>query len=382
MTASSTREGPIRIHVLNWQDRRNPRAGGAEIHLHEIFGRLAAAGHPVTLLASGWEGAASRETVDGIDVHRVGGRHSYAIQARGYYERHLAPLAPDVVIEDLNKIPLWTPRWVGAPLVLLVHHLFGTTAFQTASLPLAAATWALERPIPWVYRGVPTEVVSESTVQDLVARGLDRRDMTIIHNGVDGAYFSPSPGSPRENAPMFVSLVRLEPYKRVDLAVRAFAMLAGELGDRAGRLVVAGRGRALDALRALARELGVAERVEFAGYVPEEAKRELLRRAWAHVYVSPKEGWGIANMEAAACGTPSIASDSPGLRDSVRSGETGLLVPHGDVAALAGAMRSLATDRPRVERLGAGARAFALTLSWERSARETEDHLRQVVAAR
>ena len=63
----------------------------------------------------------------------------------------------------------------------------------------------------------------------------------------------------------------------------------------------------------------------------EARKIDLLRRAWANVFPSPKEGWGITVVEAAACGTPSLASDSPGLRDSVRHGETGFLVPHGDV---------------------------------------------------
>jgi hypothetical protein len=61
----------------------------------------------------------------------------------------------DLVIEDLNKVPLFTTRWVRAPVVLLVHHLFGTTAFREANLAVAGATWALEKPLPWFYRGVP-----------------------------------------------------------------------------------------------------------------------------------------------------------------------------------------------------------------------------------
>ena len=116
------------------------------------------------------------------------------------------------------------------------------------------------------------------------------------------------------------------------------------------------------------------------GFVTEAEKRRLLRRAWAVVLPSLKEGWGISNVEAAACGTPALASDSPGLRESVRHGETGFLVPHGDERALADRMLALAADPALVSRLGRGARAFAEQLSWERAARATEAHLERVIA--
>ena len=81
---------------------------------------------------------------------------------------------------------------------------------------------------------------------------------------------------------------------------------------------------------ALAASLDLGERVRFLGRISEAEKLALLRRAWALVFASPKEGWGITNLEAAACGTPVVASNSPGIRESVRDGETGYLVPHGD----------------------------------------------------
>ena len=80
----------MRILLVNWQDRENPQAGGAEIHLHEIFGRIAGAGHAVTLLCSGWAGAPTRVTLDGMDVHRVGTRYTFPFLARKYFRRELA----------------------------------------------------------------------------------------------------------------------------------------------------------------------------------------------------------------------------------------------------------------------------------------------------
>lgn len=368
----------MKILVLNWQDRTNPQAGGAEIHLHEIFGRLAQRGHAVTLLASGYAGAAPRAELDGMQVHRVGSRYSFALHAARYYRRHLAAQGFDVLVEDLNKVPLFSPRWARSPVVLLVHHLFGATAFREASFPLATATWLLERPIPWFYRQLPAQAVSRSTADDLVVRGLRRERIEVIHNGVDLEFFTPDAGAERFAEPTFLYLGRLQRYKRVDLILHAVGRLAQ--AGAAPRLIVAGKGEAEPELRRLAAALGVEGAVEFAGFVSEEKKRELFRRVWANVYTSPKEGWGITNLEAAACGTSTIASNSPGLRESVVDGKTGVLVPHGDVSALASAMRLLAENPERVGRLGGAAIGFARQFSWERSADATEAHLHTVLA--
>lgn len=365
---------------MNWQDRQNPQAGGAEIHLHEVFGRLVARGHQVTLLASGFDSAPPDVQLDGMDVHRTGGRHTFAVRAPLSYRRHLADRSFDLVIEDLNKVPVFAPLWAHQPVVLLVHHLFGRTAFQEAGIPLAAATWALERPLPLLYRGTEVQAVSESTAQDLVARGFDRDRIAVIENGVDIDFYTPAPELPRFDEPTVLYLGRLKRYKRVDLIVRAVARLRDE--GVPARLVIAGRGDAEAEIAELCRTLRLEDRVELAGFVSEERKRELFRRAWLHALTSPKEGWGISNLEAAACGTATLASDSPGLRDSVRDGVTGYLVPHGDIDALAARMRSILLDPPLRDRLGARARAFAEQFSWDRSADKTEAHLERVLRAR
>jgi len=147
-------------------------------------------------------------------------------------------------------------------------------------------------------------------------------------------------------------------------------------------LDICGQGDDRPRLEQLVARLGLGDAVRFLGYVPEQEKRQLLRRAWAVVFPSPKEGWGITNVEAAACGTPALASDSPGLRESVRHGVTGYLVPHGDRAALAGRMLELAADRALVERLGHAARSFAEGLSWDSAARATLTQIEQLIAER
>lgn len=368
----------LRILVVNWLDRENPQAGGAEEHLHEIFGRLASRGHDVTALVSGWQGCEPRTRLDGIDVRRAGGRYTFSLAAPLYYRRHLASGGFDVVIEDLNKVPVFARYWVDAPVVLLAHHLFGTTAFQAGPFPVAAATWLLERPVPYIFRSTPAVAVSESTRADLVVRGLDADFIEVIPNGIELDLYTPQPEGAEAARPTLLFLGRLKKYKRVDLVIEAVARLAADGSEV--ELLVGGVGDQLGVLRTLASQRGVAHRVSFLGFVTDEEKRRLLRDSWVHVLTSPKEGWGISNLEAAACGTPTVASDSPGLRESVIDGETGLLVPHGDVPALCEALGALLADADRRREMGRKARTFAEGFSWDASADAFEKTLRRVVA--
>lgn len=361
---------PLRILVINWQDRRNPEAGGAEVHLHEIFGRLAARGHDVRLLVSGWEGAPSRETVDGLQVFRAGRRYTFPLFVRSLYQSACDRSSIDLVVEDINKLPLYTPVWVRKPVVALVPHLFGTTAFREAPWPMAATVWAAERGIPRVYRSVFFQAISESTADDLEARGVDRSRIEVIHPGIDHERFRPGSGQSRFAEPTIVYVGRLKRYKGLEIVLQGVAGLVG-LG-LAPRLLIAGRGDDRPRLERVAERLGVAEHVRFLGYVDEEEKVELLQRAWVNVYPSPKEGWGLTNVEAAACGTPTVASDSPGLRESVDDGVSGYLVAHGDPLAWAERLRAVLTDDDRRRDLRTGAAEHAARFSWERAVSETE----------
>jgi glycosyltransferase involved in cell wall biosynthesis len=331
----------------------------------------------VTLLASGWEGCPPRATLDGIDVHRVGTRYTFPLVARRYYRAHLAAAGDDLLVEDINKVPLYTPLWGGPPVVAVVPHLFGGTVFQEAPLPLAGAVWLTERPLPRVYRGVPFEAISESTREDLAARGIPAGDVRVIYCGIDTHHFTPAPAA-RAERPLFAYLGRLKRYKGVDLVIKAFA----EMKDASATLEVAGTGDYRPELEALVESLDLGGRVRFLGFISEAEKLALLRRAWALAFASPKEGWGITNLEAAACGTPVVASNSPGIRESIRDGETGYLVPHGDTQAMARALDRLAASPELVRALGEAGRRFAETFTWERAAAETEQHLVGVARGR
>ncbi|MEO7084396.1 MAG: glycosyltransferase, partial [Gemmatimonadaceae bacterium] len=265
-------------------------------------------------------------------------------------------------------------RWGAKRVVALVPHLFGATAFQEFPAPLAAAVWLAERPLGRAYRNVPFQAISESTADDLAERHIPRGSVTVIYPGIDTVAYTPNPAE-RAAAPLFSYLGRLKKYKGVHLVIRAFdAMAVSE-----ATLEIAGAGDYRPELEALAKSLDLGERVRFLGRVSEAEKLSLLRRSWGLAFASPKEGWGITNLEAAACATPVVASNSPGIRESVRDGTTGFLVPHGDVNAMAAAMKRLAESRGLVASLGVAARTFAESFTWERAAAETAAHLTHVV---
>ena len=368
----------MNLLVVNWQDLRNPHAGGAEIHLFELFSRLAARGHRVRLVCSGFEGAAAVEQVDGLEVHRSGGRQSFALTGRSAVRRALAAESADVVIEDINKLPLAVPSLTDRPIYAIVPHLFGTTAFAELAWPLAATVWAAERILPSSYRRAWFHAISESTRDDLIARGIAPERIAVVHPGVDTSRYRPAASPERADPPRFVYIGRLKRYKGVEYLLEALALARKQRPELS--LDIAGSGDDRPRLEALSQRLDLSAAVRFRGFVDEATKVALLRGAVANVFPSPKEGWGITVMEAAACGTPSLASDSPGLRDSVRHGVTGLLVPHGDPAALAGAMLELAGDPTRVERLGAAARQGAVAESWDGAADQVEAHLSALAA--
>ncbi len=186
----------MNILLVNWQDRENPQAGGAEVHLFEIFGRLAAAGHRVRLVCSGWPGAAGAAMVGGIAVERVGGRNSFALLGRRAVRGAIRAERPDVLVEDINKLPLFLAH-EGVSFCAIVPHLFGETVFQEAPWPVAAAVWLAERPLPMAYRGSAFHAISESTRDDLVARGIPAGSVRVIHPGVDSTHLTPDPAGRR-----------------------------------------------------------------------------------------------------------------------------------------------------------------------------------------
>lgn len=366
--------------AVNFRDPHHPEAGGAELHLEEILLEAVRRGWRVTWLASGFVGGPPEAEHRGMRLLRRGDWWDFNLHVPAMLRGEFSGSGrPDLVVEDINKVPCFCAQWTSAPVHAIVPHLFGTTAFQEAPAPIAAYVVALEALIPWAYRRSRFLAISESTRDDLVSRGIPRERIDVVHCGLDHARYRVDAAVTDAPTPTLLYVGRLRRYKGVEWVLRALPAVRARVPGV--RLEVIGDGPHKAALEAQAVRLGVAEAVDFLGFVPGPDKVRRMQRAWAVVQPSPKEGWGLTVVEAGACGTAVVAADSPGLRDSVRRDETGLLVPYGDDSAMADALARVLLDADLRARLGGAGVAWADRFRWDDCARRSLDALTAGVAS-
>jgi glycosyltransferase involved in cell wall biosynthesis len=366
-----TEKNVAKFVAVNWRDLRNPDAGGAEVHLHEILTRLAAEGHDVTYFVSNFEGGAEEETYDGIRVVRTGRWYNANFAVTRRVRAYLRDHPCDLVIEDINKIPFLVPLAARAKVIAVVPHLFGATVYRETNPLFASYVYLWERLIPLVYRRCRFVVISESTKTDLVGRGIPADRIDVVLCGLDHATYRVIEGVEREAVPTIVHFGRVRKYKSIDIVIRAFARVRESLP--AARLLIIGDGPERENLARLARRLGLAASVEFTGVVSTPELVGILNRAHLFVNASPKEGWGLTVIEANACGLPVVASRRPGLQDSVRDAVTGYLVDYGDVEGFARRSLELLSEPAKWRRMSEAGLEWARSLTWERTGREMRD---------
>jgi glycosyltransferase involved in cell wall biosynthesis len=356
----------LQILFLNWRDIRNPEAGGAEVFTHEVAKRLAAQGHGVTVFAGGMPGGPARETIDGVEVVREGDAVSVYRKARSFVRRNGRQL--NVLIEEVNTRPFFArPTSHNTRYLVVIHQL--AREFWNAEFPIPISTigrYVLE---PFWLSRLRREIVlvpSPSTAADL--RRLGFHKISQFRYGLANRPLAELSRKP--SPPTFMFLGRLKSTKLPEEAVKAFLQAKQSLPE--ARMLVVGGGPLLSRLRR--RYAGNA--VVFLG--PKHGPEKLDLLGQAHILLVPglREGWGMVVTEANSMGTPAIAYDVPGLRDSVRVGETGILVGRGDTPAMAREAVSLLADTGRYERLRSAALEYSRQFTWDR----TVDALRSAFA--
>lgn len=367
----------MNILALNWNDLTNPFGGGAEVHLEELLRRLVRNGHTVTLFCSGYQNCSPEETIEGIRIIRRGNRYNFNLIAPFHLRRLVAENSFDLLIEDINKIPFYTPLYLNIKTLAVVPHLFATTVFHEINFVLGSYIFLAERPLVYVYRNVPVNVISESTRQDMIERGFKPDMISVIHCGIDRELYAPDPTVPKYDDPTILYLGRIKKYKSIQDLIVAFNAVKKEL-PRA-KLMVVGAGDYLGELKSLAASLNLSDAVEFPGFVTPEDKVTRMRRAHVSVLPSIREGWGLTNIEANSVGTTVIAANSPGLRDSVKDGETGYLYEYGNIDQLSERILSILKDDQRRAQLEQGGLAWAEKFNWDSAAMEFENLIMKVV---
>lgn len=359
----------MRILAVNWQDITNPLGGGAEVHIEEILKRVATWGHHVTFACSNYPGGSEREERDGLLIRRRGSRQNFNFVAPFLVKHILDESQFDLIVEDINKIPFYLPLWYSLPHLAVIPHLFGKNIYQEANPIVASYVYLAEKPIPRVYSRSHFLAISDSTRDDLTVRGIHREKIDVAECGVDHSIYKVDAASERFAQPTILYLGRLKKYKSVHHLLSALPIIRRSIAN--ARVLVVGGGDFLDDLKLQTQRLGLNDCVEFAGFVTEEQKLEYLRRSHVSVYPSPKEGWGITNIEANACGTPVVAADSPGLRDSVSPEKSGLLYEYGNIDSLATQIVRLLSDKSAYDRMCHSAIGWAQRFTWDDCARRS-----------
>lgn len=387
----------LKVVLLCWRDTGHPEGGGSERYLEQVGRYLASQGHEVIFRTARYPGAKRSDYVQRgghwMQFSRAGGNLSV-------YPRALLALlgarigeklglrvgalgrmgVPDVVVDTQNGVPFFASLVAGAPTVVLTHHCH-REQWSVAGPVLSRLGWLIESKIsPLVHRRNRWVTVSKPSAEEFAALGVPEENFRIIRNGTD-----PVPAEVRGNRvragreqdkPVYlVALSRLVPHKQIEHALDALAALSRAHPNL--RLDVIGDGWWAENLRNYAQDLGVADKVIFHGHVSEELKHRILQRATVHVMPSRKEGWGLAVIEAAQHGVPTVGYESSaGLRDSIVDERTGLLAT--SPGGLINAVESLLNDPERCYEMGRVAQERAQRYSWANTGKAWEELLLEV----
>jgi glycosyltransferase involved in cell wall biosynthesis len=357
--------GLRRIAMLAWRDLDDPEAGGSELHASRVASLWAEAGIEVTMRTSYAAGHPQVTWRNGYRVIRKAGRYlvfprAAASEMLGWHG------ASDGLVEIWNGMPFFSPLWARRPHVAWLHHVHDSMWEMTLPPRLAQLGRRVEFDVaPLVYRHTPIVTLSKSSKTELVAKlRLKPQHITVVPPGVDPSF---TPGGKRSATPLVVAVGRLVPVKRFDRLVDALAAVHGR--QPALRAVIVGDGYEREALAAQIHELGADDWISLPGRLDPAALRDLYRRAWVLASTSAHEGWGMTITEAAACGTPAVATRIAGHADAVLHERTGILVD--DAQEIGPAIERVVADDRLRRSLSDASLAYATRFTWGATARGT-----------
>lgn len=343
----------MRILWFNWRDIKHPESGGAEVLTHEIMKRLVQRGYDMTLFCPKVKGRPSEEQIDGVNIVRGGGKYTTYSRGKSFFKRHGDRY--DLVIDEVNPRPFLNPRILnGKPVLVLFHQLIREEWFHELPFPFSYFCYLYEDRWLLPYRRTPTLTVSQSSKNDLEIIGFT--DVKVIPMGI--SVKSLDTIGQKEEVPTIVFIGRLKKHKLPNHAINAFKIIKNTIPS--AKMWVIGDGYMLSALQKMQ-----TKDVKFFGYLENREKYDLLSRAHVLLVPSLREGWGMVVTEANAMGTPVVAYDVNGLRDSVQNGKNGILVDGNTPDSLAGGALSLLLDPGMLQKFSTNALEYSKQFSWD-----------------
>jgi glycosyltransferase involved in cell wall biosynthesis len=365
-----SKQALLRLLWLNWRDIKNPEAGGAEVFTHEIMKRLAKLGYSMTLFTTKFPGGLKNEWIDEVNIIREGGKYTVYSKARSYYNSHKEHY--DIVVDEINTRPFLTTKYVKKkPIVAIFHQLAGEFWFYETHFPLNyIGYYYLEKKWLSYYKDIPTVTVSKSSKDDLEAIGF--RKVLMVTEGVNVTPLQEL--CEKEPSPTVAFVGRLRKAKMPDHAIRAFSIIKKEIPDAKMWVIGGGYMR-----KELETKFDIRD-ITFFGSVTDELKYKLLGKAHLVLVPSAREGWGLVVVESNAMGTPVIAYNVPGLRDSVRDRETGLLADENSPDSLAHSAIYLLKNTDFLTRLSTNALTYSRQFNWDYTANEFDQIIKDIVS--
>ena len=359
----------MRILWFNHRDIRHPMAGGAERTIYEVGRRLVAGGCEMHLASVNLGNLFKEEILEDIIIHRSAGN----IRAHLMVPAMITKVKPDVIIDDVAHAAPWLSSWFSdLPGTVFFHHLHARTLKGQVSRPMAAILAWMEKQYPRFYRSWPFVTESESSESDLENMGIESSRITRIPPGVDTDLFHPRP---KTKKPTLVYFGGMRPYKRPEHALIVLKLLLKKGYDVT--LTMVGDGPSFGFVNSFSRELNLDDHVIFTGKLDNDSLSETIAQSWVNIHCSLTEGWGFSTMEAAACGTPTVAYNVPGLSNSVIEDKTGMLADDGDATALSSKIEKIFNEG---RQWTTSCRSFAEMYSWKNTATLWETHLKRVTS--
>lgn len=367
-----TRQIIMNILLLSWKDIDHPKAGGAELYIHEIAIRFVKDGHDVTFITSAFDGGNAKAEIDGVNVIRVrGGRFLHNFSVLYYYLKNLRNKF-DVVIEAVNTAPYFVTLFGKEKHRFQLYHQLAREVwmYETPGLLGYVGRYILEPVSLWMQSlskaGILT--VSESSKKDLIRAGFSENRISILSEGSKTVGLESLDLSlPKYGDFTVLYMGNMRSMKRPEEIIRGFKMFVEKLPT--AKLIVAGGGtsKRFEFLKQLVVELDIQKSVTFIEKPSDEERDELYQRSHVVSMTSVREGWGIIIIEAGRFGTPAVVYDIEGLRDAVIDGETGYVVGNERHLELADAYEKLALDSGSYNRISAKAFEYNKGITFDKA---------------
>lgn len=340
----------MRILIMNWKDIHHCDAGGAEIATQRLAEELVKRKHAVKILTCNDGILPPTETINGVSIIRRGNRFTLYGHAFLYYLRFQRDI--DIIIDQIHGVPFLTPVYSRKPILAYIHEIGGVIWRYEFVYPVAWLGRFLEKMLLRLYANSYFLTDAASTKAELTKLGIPRQHIHIIPLTIDKKNRHELK---KTSHPSLAYLGRRYPMKRIELLIQSIYLIKQSVPNL--KLTLSGKCKPgyMKKLTKLTNKLGLSDSINFSGPVSENDKTKLLAENWVHVHPSVKEGFGLTVLEAAACGTPTVAFAVPGLKDIIRDDVNGLLVTDNTATALAHTLKLILTDKRKLRQLSRGA---------------------------